>query len=166
MNNKEIELVQLSNCFPYDQMSYNLKEGGNQGQFTDEIIKYLKTINSKENNPFYGKHHSSSTRLRISKSKKGCIPPNKGQKMSETQKQKLRKPKSEESKIKNRLSHLGKHVSTNTKQKLSKANSGKNNPAFGRKWMYNPITKEKVYPKKDDVQIYLDKGFIYGTGKR
>lgn len=28
MNNKEIELVQLSNCFPYDQLSYNLMPGG------------------------------------------------------------------------------------------------------------------------------------------
>ena len=35
MNRKEKELVQLSNCFPYDPMSYNLKEGGNQGRLSD-----------------------------------------------------------------------------------------------------------------------------------
>jgi hypothetical protein len=28
MNNKEAELVQLSNCYPYDPMSYNLIPGG------------------------------------------------------------------------------------------------------------------------------------------
>ena len=52
------------------------------------------------------------------------------------------------------------------RDKISKASKGENNGCYGRKWMYNQITKEKVYPKKDDVQIYLDKGFIYGTGKR
>jgi hypothetical protein len=29
MNNKEQELVCLSNCWPYDQMSYNIRCGGN-----------------------------------------------------------------------------------------------------------------------------------------
>lgn len=47
MNNKEIELVQLSNCYPYDQMSYNLKPGGNSSPLTDEIIqRILVTRNS------------------------------------------------------------------------------------------------------------------------
>lgn len=47
MNNKEIELVQLSNCYPYDQMSYNLKPGGNNSPLTDEIIqRILATRNS------------------------------------------------------------------------------------------------------------------------
>lgn len=44
--------------------------------------------------------------------------------------------------------------------------SGKKNPAFGRKWMYNPNTKEKVYSKKEDVQKYLAIGFVFGTGKK
>lgn len=39
MNNKEKELVQLSNCFPYDQMSYNLKEGGSNGSLSKESIE-------------------------------------------------------------------------------------------------------------------------------
>lgn len=36
MNNKEKELVQLSNCYPLDPMSYNIKEGGLAGQFTED----------------------------------------------------------------------------------------------------------------------------------
>jgi len=41
MNNKEKELVQLSNCFPYDEMSYNLKTGGQSEYFsnTNQISK-------------------------------------------------------------------------------------------------------------------------------
>lgn len=34
MNNKEKELVPLSACYPYNPMSYNLKEGGSAGKMT------------------------------------------------------------------------------------------------------------------------------------
>ena len=37
MNKKEMELIPLSSCYPYDKMSYNLIEGGYNGQFTDNI---------------------------------------------------------------------------------------------------------------------------------
>lgn len=37
---KKKELVQLSNCYPYDPMSYNLKEGGTQGRLSE----YSQTI--------------------------------------------------------------------------------------------------------------------------
>lgn len=36
MNNKEIELVQLSNCYPYDPMSYNIAIGGYGFNMTPE----------------------------------------------------------------------------------------------------------------------------------
>ena len=39
MNAKEKELVQLSNCFPYDPMSYNLKEGGSQGRLSEYSLR-------------------------------------------------------------------------------------------------------------------------------
>ena len=37
MDNKEKELVQLSNCFPQDQMSYNLVSGGRNYEVTESI---------------------------------------------------------------------------------------------------------------------------------
>lgn len=39
MNNKEKELVPLSMCYPYNQMSYNLNEGGYNGKKSPEITK-------------------------------------------------------------------------------------------------------------------------------
>lgn len=39
MNSKEQELVQLSNCFPYDPMSYNLKEGGSSGRLSEYSLR-------------------------------------------------------------------------------------------------------------------------------
>lgn len=41
MNNKEAELVPIVSCYPYNNMSYNLKEGGINGQTTDLSKKKL-----------------------------------------------------------------------------------------------------------------------------
>jgi hypothetical protein len=37
MDDKEKELVQLSNCFPQDPMSYNLVGGGRNYEITEHI---------------------------------------------------------------------------------------------------------------------------------
>jgi len=42
------------------------------------------------------------------------------------------------------------------KEKISNINKGENNPCYGRKWMYNPTTKDKIYPKKEECQKYLE----------
>lgn len=42
MNKKEMELVQLSNCYPYDSLSYNLKEGGARGSITEQIKQKIR----------------------------------------------------------------------------------------------------------------------------
>lgn len=47
MNDKEAELVQLSNCYPYDKMSYNLIPGGNGWHITPEICKQRGAIYSR-----------------------------------------------------------------------------------------------------------------------
>lgn len=41
---------------------------------------------------------------------------------------------------------------------------GENNPCFGHKWMHNKID-DQVYPKAEDIQSYLDKGYIFGNLK-
>lgn len=52
MNEKEKELVSLSNCYPNDPLSYNLKEGGSNGRLSDESLSKMvntwhKTRDSK-----------------------------------------------------------------------------------------------------------------------
>lgn len=56
MNQKEIELVPLSSCYPYDQMSYNLMEGGHCGRLTEEIKRKLSESKRGEKNPFHKSH--------------------------------------------------------------------------------------------------------------
>lgn len=61
MNNKEKELVQLDNCYPYNKMSYNLMEGSHNGRLSEESInkanktKQLNGGYSGERNAMYGK---------------------------------------------------------------------------------------------------------------
>lgn len=38
---------------------------------------------------------------------------------------------------------------------------GANNGCYERKWMYNPITNDYVYPSNDDIKKYLDNGYIF-----
>jgi len=49
--------------------------------------------------------------------------------------------RSDEQKLKNRLAHLGKTVSVETRKKLSQRNSGKNNPMYGKN-SWEGFTKE------------------------
>ena len=71
-------------------------------------------------------------------------------KMSLHQRGKKKPPRSELHKKRLSLSAFGKH-------------DGKLNGCFGRKWMHHPITQDKVYPKKEDIQKYLDLGYIFGV---
>ena len=48
------------------------------------------------------------------------------------------------------------------KQQESIARTGNKNPAYGRKRMYHPKTLQSAYPKNEDVQLYLDQGYIFG----
>lgn len=56
MNQKEIELVPLSSCYPYDQSSYNLMEGGHCGRLTNETKKKLSESKKGEKNPQHKSH--------------------------------------------------------------------------------------------------------------
>lgn len=112
-----------------------------------------------KNNPMYGKKHKPESIQKMKDhqwDRSGSKNPRYGKKLSKEEKQHLSKMLSGE-----------KHPLYGKKRpEHSKKMSGKNNPAFGRKWMYNPITNEKVYSKKDDIQKYLNLGYIFGTGKK
>lgn len=54
MNDKEKEMVQLSNCYPIDPMSYNLKAGGYGGQLSGEF------------NPLFGRKFSEEHKQHLS----------------------------------------------------------------------------------------------------
>lgn len=61
MNRREYKMIQLSDCFPYNQMSYNLMEGSHNGRLSQESINKANATKAKhgglcgKNNPMYGK---------------------------------------------------------------------------------------------------------------
>lgn len=79
---------------------------------------------SKEDQPFYGKHHTEKTKQKMSEVKYGENNPFYGKHHSEETKRKMSKAQLIE---KNHM--YGKHHTEKTKQKISKALSGKNNPS-------------------------------------
>ena len=173
MNEKEKELVPLSACYPNDLMSYNLIEGGKapimygennpafgknpfrnkSKEWYDSYLKMMHDINTGKNNPRYGhsffeklsKEEFAAIKQKFSERSKGANNPQYGISPKE------------------RMDEI---TYKQWRDKISKASKGENNGCYGRKWMYNPITKDKVYPKKEDQQIYLNQGYLFGMGKK
>lgn len=190
MNNKEIELVQLSNCFPYDPLSYNLTPGGynNCVLFGEQNGMYGK-------NPFVGKTKEEITKIFNNRSERNK---HKSKDVLEKEKQNRSNAakkcwQNEEYKL-----HVAQGLAKSSDKRAinqSKAISGKNNPmygqsvvdhmtpekvalwrqhlkernfkgsgnpAYGRKWMYDPKTNKRKYVKADEVEYYLSIGYVIG----
>lgn len=63
---------------------------------------------------------------------------------------------------------IGRTLTKEHKEKISKANSvsckGERNSQFGTTWIYNETEIKKI--KKEELQSYLDQGWIYGRRKK
>ena len=84
-----------------------------------------------------------------------------GRKLSEETKQKLRVPKSEETKLKLSNSHKGKHLSDEHKKKISESNKGKPSPSKGK------IAWNRGIPRTNEVKQAIsnaNKGNKYRVG--
>jgi group I intron endonuclease len=78
---KEIELIKMYDSTNPDK-GYNCSTGGENSlagiQWTDDMKNNRSKIYSGKGNPFYGKKHSEKTKEKMSKSKQGHEPYNKG----------------------------------------------------------------------------------------
>ncbi len=95
LNEREIFYIQLFSANTRS-IGYNVSIGGNGGNLGEEVNKKISEA-IKKGGWLIGNQHL-----------KGKIPYNKGVPMSEEQKQKLRKPKSEEAKLKYSITKIGK----------------------------------------------------------
>lgn len=146
MNLHEKQLVQLSNCYPNDLMSYNLVEGGN-GKMTNQLKKKISdTLKGKmagKNNPMYGYQWSLEQRKHQSKIMKG-------RQVSEEFREQCRK------RCKGNGNPMyGKYHSIESKAKMSKIRIengiavGKKNPMYGLRCM----TAEQIIAWKQKISI-------------
>lgn len=94
-----------------------------------------------------------------------------GKKLSEETKERIRQKKlgfrhTEETKQKisknNARNQLGKPLSEETKKKISECKKGDNNPHFGKKWMFNPNTNHRICVREDEIQKYIEDGYLRG----
>ena len=125
-----------------------------------------------------GKKLSEETKKKMSDNRQKYGVWNKGKKMSDDVKKQMSermvgrfsgekhpfygKPRSEETKRKLSEAHKGKKLSEETKKKMSLNNVGEKNHAFGKKWLYNKDTDEQVYVLSNEIEKYLNEGFIFG----
>lgn len=96
---------------------YNMSEGGTGGKtgctVSDDVRIRLSEKNRGENNPWYGKHHSEETRMKISKGNSGrCLSAETRRKMSE-------------SKRGENHYNFGKHLSEEHRRKISQRQNHK-----------------------------------------
>ncbi len=105
MNNKEAELVQLSNCLPYNNMSYNIRCGGSTGEITPDVkTKISKTLTGRK----FTEEHKKKIGLG-NKNKKKTLTDKQRRESSERTKLRFKgKPKTEEHKKKIGLGNKGK----------------------------------------------------------
>lgn len=126
------------NSFSHEILASNLSEEDAK-KMEIELIRKHDTRNPKfgynitpggqgcsgKDNPWFGKHHSLETRKRMSETRKGI-------------------PKSEEWKHKISIANLGKVVSKDSREKMSKNHrdvSGERNPCYGTKLSQEMIDK-------------------------
>ena len=180
MNNKEFELVQLSNCWPLDKMSYNLVVGGHRRVLPEaieqrRIQKCKETWNNKspeekkqyselkrkqstgKNNSMYGKNFRdfmSAEAIKIMDEKRRKAWKNKTkQQIAEIVAKRKRTIASYSAEEKEKI-----------RKNLSKASCGKNNPMYGSTfiWMIHTQTLKRIRANKDKIDDYLKQGFVLG----
>ena len=114
---------------------------------------------------------SNETKKKISKTLEGNIPWNKGRSMSLEQRRKLSEIKkgtkqSDETRKRRSISLLGHGVSKETKEKISKAHIGENNPMFGKKQSAETIEKRRAKMAGHEVSEETRMKIGVSNGKR
>jgi hypothetical protein len=165
-----------------------VKDSNNETHFVEvnderylsgELVPYWKGIKksekskykiSGENNPFYGKTHSTDTKLKISNANKlkiGELNPFYGKTHSEETKEKLSiigKYLHETGKNKG---FLGKKHSEETKKKMSLIDRSKEkNSQFGTCWINNIELRVNKKIKKEELDNWINDGWIKGMNKQ
>ena len=122
LNHLEIEYI--SQYRSYDgRFGYNLTFGGEGGVPNDETRAKFSQINSGDNNPMFGKYHTTETKKKISEALSGENNPRYGKHSVH-----YGKHLSNEHKKKLSIANSGKKMTEASKIKQSQAKSGKNNP--------------------------------------
>lgn len=179
MNNKEKELVPISECYPNNPMSYNLKEGGSNGGHTLDAIEKLKkalkhtwetksdeerrqhglkTRNFGEKNGRFGKGYEVAGALNpmYGVHRFGELNPMYGKRGKDSPNFGSKRTKEQ----RDRMSLAAKNRGPSDIRNQALSRQRKNT-----KHMYNPTTHEGKFVKFDDIEYYLSLGWVLGKYK-
>jgi len=155
MVKKEIELVNEE--MVKDPISYNLKKGGHGGQI--HLKGYHGTEKHIKNCQLGGKIYADKVR-NIPIYRQNAT--EKLMKWSKSNDPKIKKQRSEHA---SRI-FKGKHHTEEAKRKIGEKNSihqkGENNSNYGNCWIYSISEKKSICIPKNNLQMWLDKGWIKG----
>jgi len=168
-NEKEVFYIEIHNTFSPN--GYNLVAGGDNYKRSDEtklrisasqkgkiMPKHTEEHKAKISSALIGRKHTEESRLKMSISARGQIAPNKGVPMSEEQKEKLRKPRTEQQKLNMKKAAQNRPpVSEETKQKLREANIGKKHTEETRKKMRMSAKNVIHYAVSDTTKAKISK---------
>ncbi len=147
----------LSEHDAYELEEFLIKEYGRKGIDTNGILMNIcensrPPVKYGKDHHQYGKpiieKHSEETKRKISVSKKGQPSWHKGQN------------KSPETRERMAIGQKNKVVSEITKEKLSKINTGQNNPSYGTMWITDGNTNKKIL-KNDPIPDGWSRGRIF-----
>lgn len=161
LNEREIYWIAHYNTF---KNGYNSSSGGNQKTIYSEETRKKHSEWMLNNSPLKGKKHSKELKIKRSKALKGIIKNKEWiRKISESNKGNVR---STESKLKQSETRIRKNIKPTKKwrENMSKLFSGEGNPAYGRIWLNNAMENKYVY--KDEINLWLEKGFELGMKKK
>lgn len=126
--------------------TYNIETGGGGGDFTAALAKFKQLLED----PGWHKQYKDKMQ-KVVKDPKRCEKASKSLKRYYETHDGAMKGKHHTEETKRKMREIAKN---NQRQK------GKNNSMYGKRWISHPVTKEVKLINKEELQIYLDKGFI------
>lgn len=115
---------------------------------SEEYKQYMRNINLRERNPFYGKKHSEESRRRIGEKSKG-------RKKTEEERKKLSDAMKKNNPMHNPEVRKNHYMATHNpeyRRMKSEMCKGKNNPNYGNHW--SDEMKKKLSEKKKGLKAY------------
>ena len=156
MDDKELELVPEISCHHNNPLCLNIVEGGGSRRMPGKSNP-MYGINIKDKMPIdkWLEHNKKISKANSGKGN-GMFGKKMKDIMGEDAYNKMRQ--NQYNSVLNRSANKRQEIH----DKYSKRTQGKGNPAYGRKWMYNPSTNERIYVKGNEVEKYKKLGYVIG----
>ena len=159
----QLEEVYVGDLFETDTNCVNLKSGGDQFIFSDDVKKRISVANTGEKNGMYGKKHSEETKKKIAQKHTGMRASDATkQKLSEMRKGK-RNPMYGTHRFGKENPMYGKKQTDEVKQRISECNTGEKNGMYGKQM--SEKAKREIGLKNGKPVMCVETGVVYSSAR-